>query len=217
MLSDKELKDNVLKELEFDSGVDATNIGVIVEDGAVTLTGTINDYSQRLAAVYAVKSMVGVKALADDIDIVLSPAHRRDDTEIAKHISHVLQHNTNTAEEGVKALVHHGMVTLNGIVFNERQRRNIEEQVGHVAGVNSIDNRIKIEPVVEPENVKEQITAALKRNAELECEHISVAVEGSKVILHGRVKAFYERELAKLAAWRAPGVQQVVDKITVGN
>jgi len=217
MLSDKELKENVLKELEFDNAVKATDIGVIVDDGAVTLTGTIDDYTQRFAAVNAVKSMVGVKALADDIKVVLAPKHRRDDTEIAKHIAHVLQHNSNAPEDAVKAVVHHGLVTLNGEVSYEKQRRNIEKQIAHVAGVNAINNRIKIEPTVEPKNVKEQITAALRRNAELECEHINVSVDGDKVILTGRVKAFYERELAQLAAWRAPGVRQVIDKITVGN
>ncbi len=217
MLSDKELKENVLKELEFDNAVNATDIGVIVEDGAVTLTGTINDYTQRFAAVNAVKSMIGVKALADDIKVVLAPNHRRDDTEISKHIAHVLQHNTNIPEDAVKAVVHQGLVTLNGEVSYEKQRRNIEKQVAHVAGVNAINNRIKIEPTIEPENVKDQITAALKRNAELECAGINVTVEGDRVILTGRVKAFYERELAQLAAWRANGVREVIDKITVGN
>jgi osmotically-inducible protein OsmY len=217
MLSDKQLKDNVLQELEFDNAVDATNIGVTVEDGAVTLIGTINDYSQRFAAVNAVKRMIGVKALADNIDIVLSPKHRRDDSEIAKHIAHILANNVNIPEEGVKAIVHHGLVTLNGAVEYEKQRRTIKNQIAHVAGVNAINNRITIEPVVEPKDVKEQIVAALKRNVELECSHITVEVDGDKVILTGRVKAFYERELAQLAAWRASGVKHVVDKITVGN
>jgi len=215
MISDRQLKENVLQELEFDNGVDATDIGVIVEDGAVTLTGTINDYPQRFAAVNAVKRMTGVRALADDINVVLSPKHRRDDTEIAKHIAHVLQHNTNTPNEAVKAIVHHGLVTLDGTVLLEKQRRNIEKQVAHVAGVNSIINQIKIEPSVKSDNVKEKITAALKRNAELECDQITVDVDGDKVVLTGQVRSFYEREIAQAAAWRAPGVRKVVDKISI--
>jgi len=217
MLSDNELKKNVLEELEFDNTVDPSKIGVIVEDGAVTLTGTINNFSQRFAAVNAIKRMNGVKALADEINVVLSPKHRRDDAEIAKHIAHVIQYNANLPDDSVAAVVHKGIVTLNGTVKVEELRRTIESQVAHVAGVNSINNRIKIEPELAPENVKEQIVAALKRNAELECEHINVEVEGDKVILKGRVKAYYERELAQLAAWRAAGVRRVVDEITVGN
>lgn len=215
MFTDKELKENVLKELEFDDIVDATAIGVIVEDGAVTLTGTIENYAQRFAAINVVKKMVGVKALADDINVVLSPKHRRDDTEVSKHIAHVLRDNTNAPAEAVKAIVHHGYVTLNGEVRDEAQRRNIEEQVAHVVGVNAINNRIKIEPKVAPENVKDSITSALKRNAELECEHISVEVDGDKVVLTGRVKALYERDIAEQAAWQTPGVRNVVDKIIV--
>jgi len=216
MTSDKQLKENVLEELDFDSEVDATNIGVIVEDGAVTLTGTINNCSQSYAAVNAVKRMIGVTAIADRMEVVLSPLHRRDDSEIAKHIAHVIQNNANVPEGSVQALVHHGIVTLNGTVAYEKLRRNIKKQVAHVAGVSTINNCIVIEPAVAPKDVKEQITAALLRNAELECEHIAVEVDGDSVILTGRVKAFYERELAKAAAWRAPGVRKVIDKISVG-
>jgi len=217
MLSDKQLKENILEELEYDSSVDATHIGVIVEDGAVTLTGTIDTYSQSFAAVNAVKRMAGVTAIADRIEVELSPMHKRDDSEIAKHIAHVLQNNSSLPEDSAQAVVHHGIITLNGAVAYEKQRRSIEKHVAHIAGVNTINNRIKIEPAVAPADVKEQITAALQRNAELESGNITVEVEGDIVTLKGRVKALYERELAQSAAWRAPGVRKVIDKILVGN
>lgn len=215
MLSDKELKENILLELEFDSGVNAARIGVVVENGAVTLTGTVDDYNQQFAAINAVKRMAGVKALADDISIVLPDKHRRDDTEIAKHISHILQNSVSIPEDSVKALVHHGMVTLNGQVKSENQRRTIKEQIAHIAGVSNINNRIMLETSILPQDVKEKIGAALKRNAKLESDHIHVEVVDDKVILTGHVKSFYERELVQLAAWRADGVTKVVDKIVV--
>lgn len=214
---DKWLKDNVLQELEFDSAVNANLIGVAVEDGAVSLTGTINDYSQRYAAVKAVKRIAGVKSIADDINVVLSPAHRQDDSEIAKHISHVFTYNISIPEDAIKANITRGHVTLTGIAESEKQRRNIEKQVSHVAGVTAIENLIELQPKLVPEDVQMQISAALQRNAELEADHIDVEVDGHKVILTGRVKAFYERELAQLAAWRAEGVTEVVDRIKVGN
>ena len=217
MLSDKELKETILQELEFDSAVEANLIGVIVEDGAVTLTGTIENYLQRYAAVKAVKRVAGVKAVADDIEVVLSQLHRRDDSEIAKHISHVFDYNVAIPEDAIKAEVHHGHVTLTGQVDTEKKRRNVEKQVAHVAGVTTIDNQISLEPKIVASDVQEQICAALKRNAELEAEHVIITVDGNKVILTGRVKSFYERELAQLAAWRAEGVTKVVDKIEVGQ
>lgn len=215
-IKDQQLKKDVLQELEFDSAVNANLIGVAVEDGAVTLSGTINDYSQRYAAVKAVKRLAGVKSIANDINAVISPAHRQDDSEIAKHIAHVFEFNVTIPENAVKAEVTHGRVTLTGEVESDKQRKNVEKQVAHIAGVSAIDNLIELHPKLVAENVQEQISAALQRNAELEADHINVEVDGNKVILTGRVKAFYERELAQLAAWRAEGVTQVVDHIEVG-
>lgn len=217
MLDDKTLKEHILQELEFDVSVDANLIGVIVEDGAVTLTGTTSNYIQHQATINAVKRIAGVKAVADDIELVLSEIHRRDDSEIAKHISHVFQYNVAIPEDSVKAEVHHSHVKLTGCVESDKQRRNIEAQVAHVAGVNTIDNLIKIQTTPIADDVQHQIDAALKRNAEIEADHINVAIEGQKVILTGRVKSFYEREIAQLAAWRAKGVTKVVDHIEVGQ
>ena len=217
MLSDKELKTNILQELEYDNTVKANLIGVVVDDGAVTLTGILDDYSQRYAAVQAVKRLTGVKVVADDIQVVISPPHRRDDTEIAKHVAHVFQFNVAIPEDAVKAEVSHGHVSLTGIVDSDKVRKNIEQQVAHVAGVTTIDNSISLQPKIAANDVQAQISAALQRNAELEAEHIQVVVEGNKAILTGRVKAFYERELAVLAAWRAEGVTEVVDHIEVGQ
>lgn len=217
MLDDKALKEQVLQELEFDVSVEANLIGVIVEDGAVTLTGTTSNYLQHQATINAVKRIAGVKAVADDIQLVLSEVHRRDDSEIAKHISHVFQYNVAIPDDSVKAEVHHGHITLTGCVDSDKQRRNIESQVAHVAGVNTIDNLIELQQTLVADDVQDQIDAALKRNAEIEADHITVTVEGQKVILTGRVKSFYEREIAQLAAWRAKGVTKVVDHIEVGQ
>ena len=217
MLDDKTLKQHVLQELEFDISVDANLIGVIVEDGAVTLTGTTSNYLQHYAAVKAVKRIAGVRAVADNIQIVLSEVHRRDDSEIAKHISHVFEYNVAIPEDSVKAEVHRGHITLTGHIDSDKQRRNIEKQVAHVAGVTTIDNLIELQPTLVADDVQSQIDAALKRNAELESKHITVTVDGQKVILTGRVKSFYEREIAQLAAWRAKGVTKVVDNIEVGQ
>lgn len=151
---DKQLRHHVLQELEFDSAVNANLIGVTVEDGAVTLTGTINDYSQRYAAVKAVKRIVGVRAIADDINTVLSPEHRQDDSEIAKHIAHVFTYNVAIPEDAVKAQVTHGRITLTGQTETDKQRSTIEKQVAHVAGVNAIDNLIEIATAVDDDKTQ---------------------------------------------------------------
>lgn len=216
MSIDNTIKTNILNELDWDDRVDASRIGVTVEDGAVTLSGETLTFPQKFQAVELCKAVHGVKAVADEISVNLHDSSQLSDTEIAKHIAHVLTWNVSIPEDSVQASVRNGFVTLTGNLEWQPLRAKVEKQVGHVRGVRGIDNKIEILNTVTPGNVKQQIDRALRRNAELESSHVNVVVEGDTVILSGNVKAFYERELVELSAWRAPGVKKVVDKITVG-
>src|SRR5260370_39501226 len=80
-----DLQENVLKELRFDPRVNASKIGVMATpDGVVTLTGSVNSFSEKLAAEEAAKRVYGVRAIANDIEVILPGAARRSDTAIAE-------------------------------------------------------------------------------------------------------------------------------------
>ena len=216
MIDDIELRQAVLNELQWDSQVDATHVAVTASEGAVTLTGHVSTYPDIFLVRNAVRRVSGVKAIADELSLQLPGSHMRDDSDIAHSIVHVLENNVTGPESNIQAEVSDGFVTLKGTVDWQHQRNHVEKQVTHIRGVRCISNQITLNERATPENVKEQIVDALARNAELEAEHVIVTVTDNEVILEGRVKAFYERNLVEAAAWHAPGVHRVVDKISVG-
>lgn len=216
MIDEIELRQAVLNELLWDSQIDATHVAVTASEGAVTLTGHVSAYPDIFLVRKAVRRVSGVKAIADELTLRLPDNHMRDDSDIAHNIVHVLESNVTGAESKIQAEVSDGFVTLKGSVDWQHQRTHVEQQVAHVGGVRCISNQITLNTRATPENVKEQIVDALARNAELEAQHVIVTVTDDEVVLEGRVKAFYERNLVEAAAWHAPGVHKVIDKISVG-
>jgi len=215
MTIDSTLKQRVLDELRWDPKIDAAHIGVTANHGAVALTGHVNSYPEKLAATEAAKRVWGVKAVADDIEVHLPTEHRTDDVNIAQKIAGILEWAVSIPKNAVKAKVRDGIVMLTGSVDWNHQRAHVVQQVQHIAGVTAVVNSIDIVGQPAPEDIKEKIEAALKRNSQHEATQIVVSVSDDTVTLEGKVKAFYERDLVQRAAWSAPGVQNVVDKIHI--
>lgn len=213
MVSDFDLKQRVLDELDWDVAVDAAHIGVTAADGSVTLSGHVASYPEKLSALEAARRVRGVRVVADDIEVHLPAALRRDDSDIAARIAHVFESNVSIPDAEVKAKVSNGYVTLTGQVDWEHQRRHIEAQVRHVGGVRSVSNAITLKARVTPKDVKDRIEKALHRNADLEASNVRVSVNGDRVVLDGSVKAYYEKQLIERAVWAAPGVRDVVDHL----
>lgn len=216
MTDNKQLQQQVLNELQWDTHFDASHVAVSAEDGAVTLTGHVSSYPEIFAVREAVRRVSGVKAIADELHLQLPSESIREDSDIARSIVHVLKNSVRVNESNVKAEVKQGLVTLTGEVDWQSERKQIAEQISHIRGVRDIENRITLKKQLTSGDVKEQIEQALARNAELEAAHINVTINGDEVTLTGRVKAFYERNLIEAAAWHAPGVHKVIDKIEVG-
>ena len=216
MTDNKQLEDNIRRELDWDTRFDASNVAITVDGCSVTLSGHVHSFPEIFRVREAVLRVRGVRTVADDMYLHL-PAHdERSDSDIAKGIAYTLEHNVNLAQTDIKAEVSDGVVNLSGLADWQHQREEARSQVANVRGVKEVVNNIELRERLTPENVKEQIEAALARNAELEAQHIDISIDDGKVTLSGRVKAFYERNLVEAAAWRAPGVHKVVDKIEVG-
>lgn len=215
MSKDLKLQQDVLDELDWDPKVDAAHIGVAASDGSVTLSGHVGNYPAKYAAANAARRVRGVRAIADEIKVHLPSEFRRDDSDIAERIAHVLEWNISVPSEGIQAKVSGGFVTLSGEVDWEFQRRQVEKQVRHVAGVTGVSNAIKIKERANVPDIKAKIENALQRHAKLETSRVRVTVDGDKVTLDGDVSAIFERDLIERAAWTAPGVRHVVDHLHV--
>ena len=215
MKSDSEIREDVERELRWDPQVsDPDAIGVGVKDGAVTLTGRVPTYGQKLAAVRAASRVYGVKAVADELQIKLF-GEPRDDSDVAQAIAHVLQWNTNIPEGKVRARVQAGWVTLDGQVDWDYQRHEVERMVRHVRGVVGITNNIGVTPQVTSDRVQAEIEEAFKREAEVDARHISVVVSDHTAKLYGHVHSLNEATAATSAAAAAPGVAGVESHLVV--
>lgn len=216
MKTDAHLKADVTEELAWDPAVNATGIGVAVADGVVTLTGHLDSYAEKHAVERAVHRVAGVRGIALELDVKLSPAHKRSDSEIAQAAATALQLNSLVPNEKIQVQVENGRVILTGEVDWGYQLASAEQCVRPLAGVRGLSNRITIKSLASSKDVGAQITAALTRQAAREAKHITVEVEGSVVTLWGKVHSLAEREAAVGAAFSARGVSRVVDKLEVG-
>lgn len=216
MRRDADLKEDVSEELAWDRHIDET-IGVNVSDGIVTLTGHVGTYGKKLAAERAALRVNGVKGVVVDVDVSVPPAHVRTDQEIASAASTALNWNSIVPRNAVKVIVEDGMLVLSGEVTGDFQRAAAEGAVRHLFGVKGVENRISIRADIMPRDVKSKIVAALHRQAQLDAQNIAVEVEHQTVTLSGPVASTAERNAALRAAWAAPGVTRVVDRMEVAG
>ena len=215
MKTDAQLKDDVSTELEWDPSIHASQVGVAVKNGVVTLTGHLDTYQEKYAIEKAVGRIEGVKAIAVELDVKLEYGHKRSDTEIAAAAESALKWHSQIPEERIQVRVEKGWITLKGEVDWNYQRKNAEKAVRPLVGVVGVTNGITLKEAVAPADVAGSIRNAFVRHAEREAKKIEVSVRGATVTLRGTVDSLAERAAAVGAAWAAPGISNVVNEIDI--
>ncbi|SDU18786.1 Osmotically-inducible protein OsmY, contains BON domain [Verrucomicrobium sp. GAS474] len=213
--SDAELKRDVLDELMYEPSVKMTDIGVLVKNGAVTLTGFVESYGEKSNAVRAAKRVGGVNAIADDIVVKLPDLHNRTDGEVAAAAANQLQYSTTIPTGAVQVIVREGLVTLEGQVEWGYQRDAAEGAVKFLTGVTGVNNFIHVKPKLAAGDVKSAIESAFERSALLDAKKIEVVTVNNKVTLRGKVRSYAELDEAARAAWSAAGVFEVDNQLKV--
>jgi len=212
--SDNSLRDDVLLELKWDPKISsASDVGVAVKDGVVTLTGFVPSFWEKDAAEKAVKRVYGVKGVANDIEVKLF--WQRTDPEIARAAVRELESHVSISADRIKVTVKDGWVTLEGTVDWEYQKSLAQSAMKKLKGVSGVTNKIQVTPKASAAEVKSKIEEALRRSAELDARRITVEIEGSTVKLYGSVSSWAERDEAERAAWSAPGTTMVENHILV--
>jgi osmotically-inducible protein OsmY len=215
LYTDEEIQRDVLAELWWDARVRPTEIGVMVKDGIVTLTGWVDSYMKKLAAEEAAHRVHGVKAVVNDLEVHLPSSAEHTDADLAEAVVNALRWNANLPVNKLAVTVSQGWVTLKGEVDYAFQKQEAEHAIRHLAGIIGVTNLIRVRSQVLPTDLKANIEKALIRNAETDAQNIKVEVQGSKVILRGTVHSYAERKAAEEAAWSAPGVTEVENEIII--
>lgn len=215
MRSDSDIKQDVEDELQWDPDIGAADIGVVVRDGVVALTGYVRSYNQKLAAERDAKRIAGVKAVANDIEVRLPVSDQLPDPDIARDVVTALKLELPYSYEHIKVLVSAGWVTLEGAVEWNYQKMRAGEVVRRLRGVKGISNLIRLKPSVTATEIKSKIENAFRRSAEIDAKRITVEAHGSEIILKGSVRSWMERKEAERAAWMAPGVTNVDNRLLV--
>jgi len=213
--TDVQLRTDVSDELAWDPAIDASNVGVIVKDGVVTLTGHLDSFAEKHAVERAVRRVAGVRGVALDLDVKLPASAQRGDSEIAQAATAALRLNSLVPAQRVQVQVENGWVTLTGEVDWGYQFASTEQSIRPLPGVRGLFNRIAIKPRVDGRDIGTQITAALARQAAREARHIGIRVEGGVVTLSGRVHSMAEHDAAVGVAFSTKGVSHVVDHLQV--
>jgi osmotically-inducible protein OsmY len=215
MKTDLEIQKNVQEELKWEPSINASEIGVAVSNGIVTLTGYVDTFSKRKIAKNAAQRVIGVKAVAEDIVVKLLSSSKKTDTDIAQAVVNALKWHASVQDNRIKVTVENGWVSLEGTVNWAFEKEAAKLAIENLMGVIGVSNLITIEPKVSTTDVKAKIRSAFQRNSSIDANNIIVETIGSSVILTGIVRSFAEKQDAEDAAYKAIGITNVDNQLEV--
>jgi osmotically-inducible protein OsmY len=214
--SDAQIQQEVLRELKWDTRVEATEVGVIVDGGVVTLTGKVSSYAKKLAAQEAAHRVAGVLDVANDIEVVISGGKSRTDAEIAQAVRRALEWDVWVKDERIRSTVTNGWVTLEGTVASLYEREDVERAIRRLAGVRGVTDQIVVSgPSINSDKVQKLIEEALERRAARAAHRVKVSVSDGIVNLKGQVRSWAEKRAILGAVSHAPGIRAVNDSLSV--
>jgi len=215
MRSDFSIKEDVLDELEWQPSIDETQIGVVVKDGIVTLSGTVDSYVKKREAEKAAKSVAGVKAVAEDIEVKYGASSQKSDTEIATAAVNALKWNISVPENKIDVKVEDGWIYLTGEVMWAFEKNAAKKAVETLPSVKYVVDNITLKNTVNAGDIKTKIKKAFERSADIDAKGITVTAEGHTIKLTGKVHSLKEKDDARRTAYYAPGVWAVDNELEI--
>lgn len=215
MKTDNQIQQDIISELKWDPLLHPSAIGVSVINGIVTLSGQVQSFFEKVEAEKAARRVTGVRAVAIDIQVGISPGNFRTDAEIAEAVLNGLKWHAGIREDQIVIKVEDGIVTLHGEVDRAWQKTAVKDMVSKLAGVKNVINLIALKPGSVQEDMEEKIQNAFKRNSTVNAGNISVSLRGHEIMLEGTVDSYEEKNAAENIAWSAPGIIEVDNRLKV--
>ena len=215
MSLDNGLTLDVSDELFWDPKVDSTAIAVSADGGKITLRGTVGSLRERREAKKAAERVFGVTSVDNKLQVKLMNDQRRDDADLRGDVLQALMLD-GQVPSSVDAKVSDGYVTLTGTADWQYQRDEAEYVASNIVGALDVYDEIELNyPTPDSGDVQESIKKAFKRNASLDAQDLDVSTDNGTVTINGTVGSWAEHDEALDAAWAAPGVTSVRDRMTV--
>ena len=215
MKNNEELQHNVQEAIKQESLLHAAEIGVIAQDGIITLTGTVESYAKKRAAEHAAKTVLGVVAVVEQIVVKFGKHGQKNDREIAREIVAAIEKQEALAENQILVKVEMGWVALDGAVKSYALKEAVQKVTEQVLGVKNLVNNIQVKSETADKVEKTTIEDALIRNWAIDEHLIEVNVFGNRVTLSGMVHSIFQRDEAERMAWNAPGVWTVHNELLI--
>lgn len=215
MKTNEELQKDVQNAIQWEPLLNAAEIGVTVKDGVVTLTGNVDGYYKKKEAESAAKSVSGVKAVVEEIEIVYAHSPHKTDGDIANEVLKALKENWAVSQDRLKVQVENGWVTLEGELTWNFQKQDAKSAISYLPGVKGVTNEIQIKSDVKNAIEKKDIEQAFQRSWSLNAKNITITVLGNNVKLTGFVDSIYQKEEAEEIVWKAPGIRSVDNNLVV--
>lgn len=214
-MRDRQLRQDILDELDFEPFVCSADLGIVVIEGIATLTGQLPSLSDKTMVIDIVESIRGVRAVTDKIEVRRMGSDAPADETIARRVTDILTWNGSIPADRIQVTVEGGWVTLRGEVEWRYQSFEADRATRCLIGVTGIDNLLEVVPTVPPSDICDRILQALRRNAEIDTSGVRIAADGNLVTLEGEVRHLAERRSIEWAAWASPGVAKVVNRLDV--
>lgn len=215
MKSNADLQKDVQDAIKWEPLLNAAEIGVIVEDGVVSLTGVVDSYAKKLEAENAAKKVAGVRAVVEKIEVEFSNLWNKSNADIAADVLKALKDNWSVPNDKVTVKVEDGWITLEGELPWHYQKEAAKNAVNYLTGVKGVINNIKIKSETHNTIEKKDVENALARNWSINANDITVKVTGTKVTLTGKVNSWYQKDEAGRIAWNTPGIWSVDNELLV--